>query len=328
MPLRLHLPLIRLLSIVFLVVQNFDTSRTSVICPEECYRESRVKAYLKAQGEFLQGECPCVKPAGSDSCLSYDSRLQATTIEEALYEFPDFVNYATGNKPLVEKEPTPPLLGSSGRGRIGAAKASASRKTEGYGCYSIECQSCKAMVINSFVENAGVNITTPKPRINSSYCEQKRSYELGLAKTSNAVIVNTTEPSPIVSKIVDLLEPKKRKKREESKSDASDVKLLGVATKIGCDYKRGEEIASGWSGLCNLCWQWRKLPEDYFPTFLNEVACDDSDKGCLAAIISRLISFYLEVCTKGLGFVTVFSSFQEEKKNNGKEEAEEVGFEK
>ena len=56
--------------------------------------------------------------------MSYDSRLQATTIEEALYEFPDFVNYATGNKPLVEKEPTPPLLGSSGRGRIGAAKAS------------------------------------------------------------------------------------------------------------------------------------------------------------------------------------------------------------
>lgn len=34
-------------------------------------------------------QCPCVKPPGGDECLSYDNRLQAANIEEALHTFPD-----------------------------------------------------------------------------------------------------------------------------------------------------------------------------------------------------------------------------------------------
>lgn len=60
---------------------------------------------------------------------------------------------------------------------------------------------------------------------------------------------------------------------------------MGSAITIGCNYKKGEEIAQGWTGLCNLCWQWRKLPANYFPVLLNEVSCDMNDVGCLSGII-------------------------------------------
>lgn len=63
------------------------------------------------------------------------------------------------------------------------------------------------------------------------------------------------------------------------------IVVLGVAITISCNYKKGEEIAQGWTGLCNLCWQWRKLPADYFPVLLNEVSCDTTDAGCLSGFI-------------------------------------------
>lgn len=58
--------------------------------------------------------------------------------------------------------------------------------------------------------------------------------------------------------------------------------MLGVSTKISCDYTRGQELVTGspWCGLCNICWTWRKLPPEYFPSYLNEVSCD-SDNDCL-----------------------------------------------
>lgn len=74
---------------------------------------------------------------------------------------------------------------------------------------------------------------------------------------------------------------------------------MGTAITIGCNYKKGEEIAEGWTGLCNLCWQWRKLPDYYFPVFLNEVSCDTNDKGCLSGfIISSYFFFGFFFCKK------------------------------
>lgn len=62
--------------------------------------------------------------------------------------------------------------------------------------------------------------------------------------------------------------------------------MLGVVTSLGCQYRRGEALQtnSEWCGLCNLCWQWRKLPADYYPNYLNEVNCDHNDDGCLSGI--------------------------------------------
>lgn len=47
---------------------------------------------------------------------------------------------------------------------------------------------------------------------------------------------------------------------------------------FGCD-KRGES-EDGFLRLCGACQAIRKLPETFFPPFINEVMCDE-DKACL-----------------------------------------------
>jgi len=46
---------------------------------------------------------------------------------------------------------------------------------------------------------------------------------------------------------------------------------------FGCD-KRGEE-EDGYLRLCSACQAIRKLPDTFFPPFINEVVCDQ-DKAC------------------------------------------------
>lgn len=47
---------------------------------------------------------------------------------------------------------------------------------------------------------------------------------------------------------------------------------------FGCD-KRGEQ-EDGYLRLCSACQAIRKLPDTFFPPFINEVMCDE-DKACL-----------------------------------------------
>lgn len=49
-------------------------------------------------------QCPCVKPPGSNECLSYDNRLQAANIDEALHTFPDLSSMMEPAQPLVSDE--------------------------------------------------------------------------------------------------------------------------------------------------------------------------------------------------------------------------------
>ncbi|KRY64980.1 Uncharacterized protein T4A_9224, partial [Trichinella pseudospiralis] len=62
--------------------------------------------------------------------------------------------------------------------------------------------------------------------------------------------------------------------------EISDVEI-GKRYRIDC-IKRGEPVdGSEWLGLCNVCWVWRKLPENYFPRYVNELVCDNDTK-CLS----------------------------------------------
>uniref|UniRef100_A0A0N5A7N1 TGF_BETA_2 domain-containing protein n=1 Tax=Syphacia muris TaxID=451379 RepID=A0A0N5A7N1_9BILA len=247
-------------------------------CPEKCYENSRVLNFLENQKGLTIGECPCVKAPGSSDCLSYDSRIQATSIEEALYQFPDLINYANDNKPLVERRPA---LGASLQ-RITSAESETNNVDDDYSCESIECKSCKALIVNGFAESAGINISTTED-VDQSYCQNKRNFELNRSKnlqSENRHSSTAENNSSVADQIVNLLHQSSRRRRD-SQTD-NDPQSLGVVTKIGCDYRKGDEISNGWTGLCNLCWQWRKLPDDYFPRFLNEVSCDDNDDSCLS----------------------------------------------
>lgn len=57
-------------------------------------------------------------------------------------------------------------------------------------------------------------------------------------------------------------------------------KLIGDVHVVpfGCD-KRGEQ-EDGYLRLCGACQAIRKLPDTFFPPFINEVMCDE-DKACL-----------------------------------------------
>uniref|UniRef100_A0A0R3RLS3 ORF1a n=1 Tax=Elaeophora elaphi TaxID=1147741 RepID=A0A0R3RLS3_9BILA len=58
------------------------------------------------------------------------------------------------------------------------------------------------------------------------------------------------------------------------------LRILGDVHVIpfGCDKRGGEE--DGYLRLCGACQAIRRLPDTFFPPFINEVMCDD-DKACL-----------------------------------------------
>ncbi|EFO26065.1 hypothetical protein LOAG_02416 [Loa loa] len=176
-------------------------------------------------------QCPCVKPPGSNECLSYDNRLQAANIDEALHTFPDLSSMAENALPLVPDESNIMMKSFS---EFSLSQKTTYKTPKMYKCDGKECQSCKLLIINAFLRASDNDFPTDSSTVT------------------------------------------------ELPSDTDESLLLGVPITINCNYKKGEEIVQGWTGLCNLCWQWRKLPADYFPVLLNEVSCDTSDEGCLS----------------------------------------------
>ncbi|CAD5214850.1 unnamed protein product [Bursaphelenchus okinawaensis] len=68
--------------------------------------------------------------------------------------------------------------------------------------------------------------------------------------------------------------------RSQDSTDENHQKLVGEVHVVpfGCD-KRGER-EDGYLRLCGACQAIRKLPDSFFPPFINEVMCDE-DKSCL-----------------------------------------------
>ncbi|KAL3101930.1 hypothetical protein niasHS_003339 [Heterodera schachtii] len=96
------------------------------------------------------------------------------------------------------------------------------------------------------------------------------------------------------SVLAHLVGKKRRKRRATKKEDKTEQKggrkqqrkqkqkqkMIGDvhAVPFGCD-KRGDS-EDGYLRLCGACQTIRKLPDEFFPPFINEVACDE-DKACL-----------------------------------------------
>ncbi|KAK6113417.1 hypothetical protein QQG55_54235 [Brugia pahangi] len=176
-------------------------------------------------------QCPCVKPPGSNECLSYDNRLQAANIDEALHTFPDLSSMTENALPLVSDESKIMMKSVL---QFSLPQKTIYKTPKMYRCDGKECQACKLLVTNAF----------------------HRANDNNFPADSSAIT--------------------------QLSVDVDESLLLGSAITISCNYKKGEEIVQGWTGLCNLCWQWRKLPANYFPVLLNEVSCDTSDVGCLS----------------------------------------------
>lgn len=76
---------------------------------------------------------------------------------------------------------------------------------------------------------------------------------------------------------------------------------------FGCDKRGGEE--DGYLRLCGACQAIRRLPDTFFPPFINEVMCDD-DKACLYFYDFRAFAFLLNLFRKRRALNRVFISTQ------------------
>ncbi|CAB3400156.1 unnamed protein product [Caenorhabditis bovis] len=191
---------------------------TLCVPPTECCRQQ-----MKTELPYQQ-ETPC---------LSYDSKIMAATLDEAMFSFPNLATpqqntlFSSAHEDNDEGDsPEEPML--------------AQRTSEG---------SCGSNGQRKKRDNA------KPPNFLKENMMKKAKAKNDWQNAPN----NTT-------------------------NSAKNAPILGVVTNIGCEYRRGNALDpdSNWCGLCNLCWQWRKLPLGYYPNYLNEVNCDHNDDGCLS----------------------------------------------
>uniref|UniRef100_A0A0N5AR30 F-box domain-containing protein n=1 Tax=Syphacia muris TaxID=451379 RepID=A0A0N5AR30_9BILA len=91
-------------------------------------------------------KCPCVIKPGTNQCIAYDSRFQASSIEEAILAFPDI----------------------SGDTRTLEAAAGGNLNADAFSCRTLECQTCVALLVPRLVSagllKAPSEITIPVAR--------------------------------------------------------------------------------------------------------------------------------------------------------------------
>ncbi|PIC19405.1 hypothetical protein B9Z55_024971 [Caenorhabditis nigoni] len=183
-------------------------------------------------------------------------------------------------------------------------------------CPTYACMSCKMALLNGFLANPNIgaadNATMTAQRnalaqrlgTTQGSCDQnsrKKRFSEGYSTVNKHklkkrlakrfVLMNTTPDTMNDDELDNNSIDGNESTDNDSNSGAVNSNgaknkppVLGVVTGLGCQYRRGEalETNSEWCGLCNLCWQWRKLPSDYYPNYLNEVNCDHNDDGCLS----------------------------------------------
>ncbi|VDD97538.1 unnamed protein product [Enterobius vermicularis] len=122
------------------------------------YQIAHFTGYLKQRvfGNSVP-QCPCVIKPGTNKCITYDSRFQAASIEEAILAFPDI------------SADTRRLADTNG----GALDA------ETFACRTIECQTCVALLVARLVAvgllRAATDVSLPMPSvIDRRYCRRLR----------------------------------------------------------------------------------------------------------------------------------------------------------
>ncbi|GMT33602.1 hypothetical protein PFISCL1PPCAC_24899, partial [Pristionchus fissidentatus] len=238
--------------------------------------------------------CPKQDEAKLD-CAKFDPSMYATTIDEALYNFPNLVS--NDKKPMFIRPAVNPQssiqtqqqqdLDPSFGPRVQsappmpdspmAASFTPFSTAQGYAipssnpaedpdCSSVSCRSCKLHVVNGFLA------VPVDPMTNSSLWATKISLEVSLNGITPTCPQNQEPQEPQVNR---------RGKRANSILEAGPS-LVGTTQTISCDYTRGNPVTTDtrFCGLCSLCWGWRQLPEDYYPNYLNEVLCS-TDTTCL-----------------------------------------------
>uniref|UniRef100_A0A9J2PP45 Uncharacterized protein n=1 Tax=Ascaris lumbricoides TaxID=6252 RepID=A0A9J2PP45_ASCLU len=265
---------------------------------------------------IIYGQCPCVSMPGSGECLPYDAHYQAPNLEDALISFPDL----SINDPPdpVDEYPSRIHTFSTLRGSsVSSCNAIAKRcskidlkknspqvnnELQEY-CHSEECKACQSKIRKRLIEVnllfffplIGLKVTLPASDtfLNTSViCNRYRfgRDEPGIRRREKPKLDHerSDDRSSQSSDDDDEEEDhrKRNKKRNHGRHKRQAPGTVGKSYPISCTTKGVSVGENGLLVLCSSCWTWRQLPSNYFPQYINELVCDDSDNACLSGYAS------------------------------------------
>ncbi|OZC07712.1 hypothetical protein X798_05267, partial [Onchocerca flexuosa] len=175
-------------------------------------------------------QCPCVKPPGSNQCLSYDNRLQAANIEEALHTFLDLSSMTEIALPLVMEEESVMMKTTI---QFSFQQKMTYKTPTTYKCDRKECKACKLLITNAFRRanhndfSTIISATTGMSAdTDESLCIKNR-FISRIINVGDGIknATNVKELSPHLEEFINLLKQKIRKRRNLKKSKQKCMKL-------------------------------------------------------------------------------------------------------
>ncbi|CAJ0583882.1 unnamed protein product, partial [Mesorhabditis spiculigera] len=222
------------------------------------------------------GPAPSPTAAAPNTCpqstnvMSFDTSKMASSLNEAMNTFPNLLRKDgstlvamldgdTGTPPTAAENKNMTLLPSN--------------------CNTLECSGCWLNIVNQFARQGDQDwrdVADLHSTLNSSCVLQQN--------------IETSPPNPsLVSQIQKTFSATSSRGKRQA---ATNSTLLGTVANVEC-YQKGNVLSGSgnWCGLCSLCWRFRQLPSSYFPRYINEIGCVDSDNTCLSSFgTCRLIT--------------------------------------
>ncbi|CAI5452324.1 unnamed protein product [Caenorhabditis angaria] len=221
-------------------------------------------------------KCQCVSQTSNSSCVPYDSRLQATNLEEAIVAFPDLT--------ITQQEKSSTLSETSNL----------------MSCKTKQCKSCYKL-LKAQLAKVGLLPATIKQvfenQSNFSKCEKYRfsRKDQGVYEKKNKAKHYDWDDDEDYETDYDPFDMNKGNKFRRKIRDVSETTtvspnstamnitgVIGVRFPIACTTRGVTPDGLNTVSLCSTCWVWRRLPSNYYPAYLNEVVCDNADQGCLS----------------------------------------------
>ncbi|TKR70405.1 hypothetical protein L596_022438 [Steinernema carpocapsae] len=231
---------------------------------------------VPAWGQNQNLQCPCVLKPGTTDCLIYDSRYQATSVDEAMATFHDMTiedQHPADDSPIK------------------------SVKADDMTCTTTECTTCTEYLKSKLakiglIAKTGTAQLALDPTVNPCLKYRFSRNETGVYDYgSRPKKGKKKEDSGEDSNSSDEDNKKSRKRKRNwknwfwrSKRQASQQNngTVGERFNLSCTTKGISSDTGGLLSLCSKCWAWRKLPANYFPQFINEIICDSMDSDCLS----------------------------------------------
>uniref|UniRef100_A0A0N4ZQB1 DUF4773 domain-containing protein n=1 Tax=Parastrongyloides trichosuri TaxID=131310 RepID=A0A0N4ZQB1_PARTI len=242
-------------------------------------------------------QCPCFKTSTGYKCIQYDTRYQATSLDEAMITFNDLT--------LDLYDGAPEVTATEYESECKTADCAKCMDDIKQRLHEIGMIPNTTATIQDYNNNATVTCSRYRFSKDSSseykYGEKKEDEDEGenkikelknkinemkkeLKEKENEMKCNDSSSEDEDKKSKCKEGKKKRLRRQVSvaSTNGSSVSMIGTRFNISCTEKGIDLDGSGVVSLCNKCWSWRRLPSNYYPQYVNELVCDSLNTECLS----------------------------------------------